>query len=58
VIHSIDPDNVASIKLAERLGSTYRGPGRLPEPFADAKIGLWGQTREHWLARRGAERHA
>lgn len=58
VIHSIDPDNHASIKLAERLGSNYRGPGRLPEPFADAKIGLWGQTREHWLARRAQERQA
>ena len=58
IIHSIDPDNVASIKLAERLGSTYRGPGRLPEPFADAKVGLWGQSREQWLARRTEEQHA
>ena len=58
VIHSIDPDNDASIKLAERLGSSYRGPGRLPEPYADAKIGLWGQTRTQWLARRSTERSA
>ena len=58
VIHSIDPDNHASIRLAERLGSSYRGPGRLPEPFADATIGLWGQSREQWLARRGLEQNA
>ena len=58
VIHSIDPDNDASIKLAERLGSSYLGPGQLPEPFADAKIGLWGQTRAQWLARRAAEQDA
>ena len=53
VIHSIDPDNAASIRLAERLGARYRGPGTLPEPFADAKIGIWVQTREQWLARHG-----
>lgn len=54
VIHSIGPDNASSIRLAERLGSTYRGPGQLPDPFADARIGIWGQSREQWLARRRA----
>lgn len=54
VIHSIDPDNAASIRLAERLGSSYRGPGQLPEPFADAKIGIWAQSRAQWFARRRA----
>lgn len=52
VIHNIDPDNVASIRLAERLGSRIRGPGKLPEPFADAKVDIWSQSRADWLARR------
>ena len=52
VIHSIDPDNAASIKLAERLGSRNRGPGILPEPFSDARVDIWVQSREQWLAKR------
>ena len=52
VIHSIQPPNLASIALAERLGSRYLGPGRLPPPHETIEIGLWGQTREAWLARR------
>ena len=48
VIHCIAPDNGPSIKLAERLGSRNRGPGRLPAPFQDALIDLWGQTRDEW----------
>lgn len=51
VIHSIDPDNEASIALAERLGSTYRGPGKLPAPFEHFPIGIWGQTRVQWQSR-------
>ena len=51
VIHSIDPDNRASQTLAERLGSTNRGPGRLPAPFEDHPVDIWGQTREQWFAR-------
>jgi len=52
VIHSIDPGNDASQKLAQRLGSRNRGPGRLPAPFEDVAIDIWGQTREEWRARR------
>jgi RimJ/RimL family protein N-acetyltransferase len=52
LIHSIDPANVASRKLAERLGSTNRGPGRLPPPYEAAPVELWGQTRDEWRARR------
>lgn len=54
VIHSIDPDNVPSQVLAQRLGSTNRGPGRLPDPFADVPIEIWGQPRGQWRARRAA----
>jgi RimJ/RimL family protein N-acetyltransferase len=37
IIHCIDPRNGPSIALAERLGSTNRGPGRLPAPFEHLK---------------------
>lgn len=51
VIHSIHPDNQASKALARRLGSTLRGPGRLPAPYEDTPIELWGQTRQQWRRR-------
>ena len=51
VIHSIDPANVASQAVARKLGSRNRGPGKLPPPFQDSRIDLWGQTRDEWRAR-------
>ena len=50
IIHCIDPGNVASQRVAQRLGSTLRGPGRLPPPFEEAQVDLWGQTRAQWRA--------
>ncbi len=52
VIHTIDPENAASIALARRLGSTNRGRTALPPPYADVTVDAWGQTREQWRARR------
>lgn len=52
VIHCIDPDNHASARVAERLGSRNRGPGELPAPFQDHAVDVWGQTRDEWRARR------
>lgn len=52
VIHAIAPDNVASIRVAEKLGASNRGPGKLPPPFDAAAIDIWGQTRSEWEARR------
>lgn len=54
VIHCIDPDNVASAKLARRLGSRNRGPGQLPPPFESASVNIWGQTRNEWAVNRTA----
>ena len=51
VIHSIAPGNVASQRVAEKLGSRNLGPGRLPPPFEADRVDLWGQTREEWRAR-------
>ena len=51
VIHTIAPGNLASAAVARRLGSTNRGPGKLPDPFAAEVVDIWGQTREQWRAR-------
>jgi RimJ/RimL family protein N-acetyltransferase len=52
IIHCIAPDNFASQALARRLGSTNKGAGKLPAPFEDRPIDIWGQTRTEWVARR------
>ena len=52
VIHCIDPDNLASEKVALRLGSTNRGPGVMPPPFQHHPVNLWGQTRDEWRTNR------
>jgi RimJ/RimL family protein N-acetyltransferase len=52
VIHCIDPANTPSQALAQRLGSVNRGPGRMPAPFQDYPIDIWGQSRDAWRARR------
>ncbi len=53
VIHTIDADNAASKRVAAKLGSRYLRQGRLPEPFHEKEVEVWGQSREDWLARRG-----
>ena len=52
IIHTINPANLASQKLAARLGSVNRGPGRMPAPFEAEPIDVWGQTAAEWKARR------
>ena len=52
IIHSIAPDNVGSAAVALKLGSTNRGPGRLPDPYATVPIDVWGQTAEQWRENR------
>jgi RimJ/RimL family protein N-acetyltransferase len=52
VIHCIDPDNVPSQRLAERLGSRNLGPTQMPPPFQDLPVDRWGQSREDWRTRR------
>jgi RimJ/RimL family protein N-acetyltransferase len=51
IIHSIHPDNTRSRNLAARLGSVNRGPGRLPAPYENDPIEIWGQTAAQWKAR-------
>jgi len=52
VIHSIDPANTASQAVARKLGSRNRGPGKLPPPYQDASVDIWGQSRDEWRSRR------
>ncbi len=53
VIHSIEAANLASRKVAQRLGSTILRSEPLPPPFQAITVDIWGQTREEWRARRG-----
>ena len=55
VIHSIAPDNIASQVVARKLGSSNRGPGRMPATLETTRIDIWAQTREQWRARRAQE---
>jgi RimJ/RimL family protein N-acetyltransferase len=50
VIHCIDEENPASQKVAKRLGATNRGRCKLPPPYAEDKIEIWGQTVGKWRA--------
>lgn len=52
VIHTIDPQNLASQRLAQRLGSVLLGPTRLPAPHDQVAVEAWGQSRGEWMARR------
>jgi RimJ/RimL family protein N-acetyltransferase len=52
VIHTIDLANAASQTVARKLGSRNLGPGRLPAPYENLVIDVWGQTKSEWLARR------
>ena len=52
VIHTIDPDNHASIRLAQRLGATNGGPVSLPPPLEAFRVDAWGQSAATWRATR------
>jgi RimJ/RimL family protein N-acetyltransferase len=51
VIHCIDPANHPSARVAERLGSKVLRQARMPAPFDDKVVDVWGQSREQWRAR-------
>lgn len=52
VIHTIAPENRASERVAEKLGSRPLRDCKLPAPYEGIHVVAWGQTREEWLARR------
>lgn len=49
-VHCIHPDNVASRRVAERVGAKNLGPGKLPPPLEELVVDLWGQSRDEWRA--------
>ena len=58
IIHSIAPANLASQRVAQKLGSRHLGPGQMPPPYENDPIDLWGQTREEWRTRVSPSRHS
>jgi RimJ/RimL family protein N-acetyltransferase len=54
VVHCIDPANAASQNVARRLGSAVLREGRMPAPFDEGPVQIWGQSREAWRERRFA----
>ena len=52
LISLIQPSNVASIAVAERIGERYRGT----VPYRGGETGEWVITREEWDSRREAVR--
>jgi RimJ/RimL family protein N-acetyltransferase len=52
IIHCIDAKNLPSIRLAERLGSTYLRKAIAPPPMAGIEWDVYGQTADAWRARR------
>jgi RimJ/RimL family protein N-acetyltransferase len=52
VIHLVNPDNVRSRRVAERLGSTLRGQTRMPPPYDAEFAEIWGQDRDEWRVNR------
>lgn len=53
VVHTIDPANEPSRRVAARLGSRVLRMSPLPPPMDGHEVEVWGQTREEWRARRG-----
>jgi RimJ/RimL family protein N-acetyltransferase len=54
VIHTIDPENIASKAVAARLGSRFLRHDHLPPPYDLHPVEVWGQTREQWRARQAS----
>lgn len=52
IIHCIDPDNLPSQRVAERLGARNLRRVSLPSPYDTMTIDAWGQTREQWQENR------
>lgn len=53
IIHSIHPKNHNSQMVAKKLGSVNRGPGKMPPPYQNDPVDIWGQSAAEWKARRG-----
>lgn len=58
IIHTIETGNIASEKLAQRLGSHNRNiRANMPAPFdTKSDFFIWGQSADEWRLRRKAQR--
>ena len=54
VVHCIDAANVPSQAVAKRLGSAILRKTRLPAPYEDSQVDVWGQSATAWRSRRHA----
>lgn len=52
IIHTILPENIGSVKVAERLGSRYLRQAPTPPPFEGMLWDVYGQSADEWRARR------
>jgi len=52
VIHTIDPANTGSIKVAERLDSRVLRQASAPPPFTGTQWDVYGQSADDWRSRR------
>jgi RimJ/RimL family protein N-acetyltransferase len=52
IIHCIDPANGPSQGVARRLGSTILREARMPPPFDEHVVDIWGQSGAQWRENR------
>jgi RimJ/RimL family protein N-acetyltransferase len=52
IVHCIDPENIPSQGVARKIGSTNLRKARMPPPFDDHDIDLWGQSADQWRQNR------
>lgn len=52
IIHTIIPENDASIKVAQRLGSQFLRQAQTPPPFEGMMWDVYGQTADQWRENR------
>jgi len=53
IIHTILPENIPSIRLAERLGARRTGQATLPAPLENHTCDVYSQSAADWRERRG-----
>ena len=52
IIHTILPENTASIRVAERLGSQWLRQAPTPPPFEGMTWEVYGQSADQWRENR------
>jgi RimJ/RimL family protein N-acetyltransferase len=55
VIHCIEAENIPSQAVARRLGSKVLRSGRLPAPYEDGEVEIWGQSAAEWRSARARQ---